>query len=69
MTTTPEQDVTEDLAALQQLPEDDQAPDPGDPTCATTGVGARREPGADLEVETDSPDPQADSAADPNQGR
>jgi hypothetical protein len=36
--TNPEHDVTDDLAALQQLPEPDRAPDELDPTCATTGV-------------------------------
>jgi hypothetical protein len=40
-TTTPDDDVTTDLAALQQVPEDDRAPDQLDPTCATTGVGGR----------------------------
>jgi len=56
---TTEHHVTDDLTALQQLPEADPEPDALDPTCATTGAGA----GPDS-ADTDS-GPEAGSAADP----
>lgn len=68
MTTTPEDNLTRDLAALQRLPEDEQPPGVLEPTCATTGVTAHGISRPALghsrpadEVAADTDDPQADS--------
>jgi hypothetical protein len=58
--TTADQHLTDDLAALQQLPEAEPEPDALDPTCATTGAGGTPDPS------NTNTGPEAESAADPS---
>jgi hypothetical protein len=67
-TVTVEEDVTDDLAALQQLPEHHPAPYALEPTCATTGVGGGPEPGSAPAAPGSASTTHAGSAADRKQG-
>jgi hypothetical protein len=64
--TSVEHELTEDLAALQRLPEDDPAPGSMDPICATTGVTfARPAPPVGSEPDPAEPDMEEPDMEEP----